>query len=130
MPHTHGLMNRLRGLVDAGLHIAQIRLQLLSVELQEEKLRLVTLLFSTVFAVLMIGFGLVFLTVFITVLLWDEYRLLTLGVASFVFLIAGLIAVVVAIRELRRGSQLFSATVDELANDREALEQQDELPPA
>ncbi len=121
-----GLITRVRRLLDAGLHIAQIRLKLLTIELQEEKLRIISLLFSTLFAVLAIGFGLVFFAVFLTVLFWDEHRLLALGMASFFFIGAGLIAVLNAVRQLHKGSQLFSATLAELSDDRKALGRVDE----
>lgn len=111
----------LRGFLDAGLATAQTRLELLVVEAQEEKLRLSRLLLNLVLAALLLGFGAVFLTIFITVLFWDEHRLLALGLATVTLFGAGLFTASTAASELRRGSRLFAASLAELARDREAL---------
>ncbi|MBT9496151.1 MAG: phage holin family protein, partial [Zoogloea sp.] len=66
----------LKGLADSGLATVQTRLELFAVELKEEKLRAGSFLFETVLAALFVGFGIVFLLVFITVLLWESHRLL------------------------------------------------------
>lgn len=75
-PGRPRLLESLRGFLDTALQIAQIRLELLAVEVQEEKLRLGSLLFNIVLAGVLVGFGAVFLAVFLTVLFWDEHRLL------------------------------------------------------
>ena len=111
----------LRGFLDAGLATAQTRLELLVVEAQEEKLRVSRLLLNLVLAALLLGFGVVFLTIFITVLFWDEHRLLALGLATVTLFGAGLFTASPAAAELRRGSRLFAASLAELARDREAL---------
>ena len=98
-----------------------MRLELLVVEVQEEKLRVSRLLLNLVLAALLLGFGALFLTIFITVLFWDEHRLLALGVATAALFGAGLFTASTAAAELRRGSRLFAASLAELARDREAL---------
>ncbi|ANQ86830.1 hypothetical protein dqs_3813 [Azoarcus olearius] len=121
-PGRPRLLESLRGFLDTALQIAQIRLELLAVEVQEEKLRLGSLLFNIVLAGVLVGFGAVFLAVFLTVLFWDEHRLLALGLATFACLGGGLLAAANAAREMRRGSQLFAASLAELTRDRERLE--------
>ena len=64
------LAESLHGIVDAGLQTVQTRLELLAIELQEEKLRLAGLALNAVLAGLLLGFGLMFLLVVLTVLLW------------------------------------------------------------
>ena len=115
------LAESLHGIVDAGLQTAQTRLELLAVELQEEKLRLTGLALNTVVAGLLLGFGLVFLMVFLTVLFWEEHRLLALGISTAVCIGGGLIAASNAARAFRSGTKLFSASLAELARDRAAL---------
>ena len=119
------LADSLHGIVDAGLQTAQTRLELLAVELQEEKLRLTGLALNTVVAGLLLGFGLVFLMVFLTVLFWEEHRLLALGISTAVCLGGGLLAASNAARALRSGTKLFSASLAELARDRAALKKPD-----
>ena len=119
------LAESLHGIVDAGLQTAQTRLELLAVELQEEKLRLTGLALNTVLAGLLLGFGLVFLMVFLTVLFWEEHRLLALGISTAVCIGGGLIAASNAARAFRSGTKLFSPSLAELARDRAALREPD-----
>ena len=119
------LADSLHGIVDAGLQTAQTRLELLAVELQEEKLRLTGLALNTVLAGLLLGFGLVFLMIFLTVLFWEEHRLLALGISTAVCIGGGLIAASNAARAFRSGTKLFSASLAELARDRAALREPD-----
>ena len=119
------LAESLHGIVDAGLQTAQTRLELLAVELQEEKLRLTGLALNTVLAGLLLGFGLVFLMVFLTVLFWEEHRLLALGISTAVSIGGALIAASNAPRAFRSGTRLFSASLAELARDRAALREPD-----
>ena len=119
------LAESLHGIVDAGLQTAQTRLELLAVELQEEKLRLTGLALNTVVAGLLLGFGLVFLMVFLTVLFWEEHRLLALGISTAICLIGGLLAASKAAHAFRSGTKLFSASLAELTRDRAALREPD-----
>lgn len=123
--HKPRLTESLHGLLDTGLHSVQTRLELLAVEVQEEKLRVTGLLFNTLLAAVMLGFGLVFVAVFLTVLFWEEHRLLALGLACVVFLGGGLLAATNAAREIRRGSRLFAASLAELARDRDAVQRRE-----
>ena len=68
-------------------------------------------------ALIFLSAGLVFLAVFLTVLLWDTNRLLVLGIFTALFLGAGIVALLVARRNAVTPSQLFSASLAELAED-------------
>ncbi|MBI5898045.1 MAG: phage holin family protein [Rhodocyclales bacterium] len=116
-----GLFASLKGLFGTSLALAQNRLQLLGVELAEERLRLLSLLAWGAIAVLCLGAGLIFLAVFLTVLLWDSHRLLALGIFSALFLSGGIVALVTTMSFAKAGSTLFKASLAELAKDREAL---------
>ena len=119
------LAESLHGIVDAGLQTVQTRLELLAVELQEEKLRLTGLALNTVLAGLLLGFGLVFLMIFLTVLFWEEHRLLALGISTAVCIGGGLLAASNAARAFRSGTKLFTASLAEFARDRAALRKPD-----
>ncbi len=116
-----GLFASLRMLFDSGLGLAKTRLELLGVELEEEKLRILSILGYGAAALLLLGFGLVFFAIFLTVLFWDGYRLLALGLFSALFLGSGGIALSLAWRNGTAGSKLFAASLAELAKDRAAL---------
>ena len=115
------LGSRLRGYAAGALGILQTRLELLATELQEEKLRLGTLLGYAAAAFFFLGFGAILLALFLTVLLWDSHRLLALGVFTALFLAIGIIAALAAARIGRQGTRLFAASISELAQDREMI---------
>ena len=115
-----GLLASLRGLLDTGLEIVQTRLALLATEFEEEKSRLLALVVYGALALVFLAAGLVFLAIFFTVLLWDNNRLLVLGIISSLFIGGGLAAIVAATRLARTPSRLFAASLAELAKDREA----------
>lgn len=124
-----GLFASLKGLFGTSLALVQNRLQLLGVELAEERGRLLSLLTYGAIAIICLGAGLVFLAVFLTVLLWDSHRLLALGVFSALFLGAGLATLLMAVKFARAGSTLFTASLAELARDRDALTQGESAAP-
>lgn len=120
-PAPTRLGESLRGFADSGLATIQARLELFGLELKEEKLRAGGFLFDTVLAALFIGFGFVFLLAFLTVLFWDTHRLLALGLATAGLFAAGVWAGTRAAARLRAGSRLFSASLAEIAHDRDSL---------
>ncbi len=116
-----GLVASVRGLAATTVALASNRLSLLGVELAEEQARLLSLLLYGIAAVLSLGAGLIFFAVLITVLLWDNNRLLALGIFSALFIGAGTVCVVVARNLAQRQSRLFEASLAELSKDQSAL---------
>lgn len=123
------LAESLRGLIDSGLHAVQSRLELLSLEVQEEKLRLSGLVLNIVLCGLLLGFGIVFLMVFLTVYFWDDHRLVALGASTAVCLLGAAITGFKAASAFKRGSQLFAASLAELRRDRETFGREGVLDP-
>ncbi len=120
-PVPHGLFASTKGLLVTCVSLLHNRFELFSVELAEEKSRLISLLAYGGAAFLCIAAGLIFLAIFFTVMLWDNNRLLALGIFSALFLGAGLASLVLAMNLARSGSKLFSASLAELRKDRESL---------
>jgi uncharacterized membrane protein YqjE len=116
-----GLAHSLRRLAGTLLAILQTRLELLATEVEEEKLRLGSLLGFAAAAFFFLGFGVLLLALLLTVLLWDSHRLLALGAMTALFLGAGAVSAFVALRRASAGSKLFAASLAELARDRDAL---------
>ncbi len=115
------LATSLKGLVGTVLTLLQVRLELLSVEAQEEVARLVGLLLYGAMAVVLLALGLGFLAMLITVALWETQRLLALAVFTTLFLALGGVAAWQAWQLARRGSMLFAASLAELRQDRDRL---------
>jgi uncharacterized membrane protein YqjE len=120
-----GLFASLRGFTATSVALLRTRLELLKVEAQEETGRITGLLFWGVAAVLLGTAGVVFLSVFLTVLLWDSHRLLALGIFAALFLSAASVAIFTVLRLARQGSQLFAASLAELRHDEAALKSRD-----
>ena len=125
-PPDHGaaprLLESLRGAADSGLALVSNRLQLIGIELAEERVRLLALLGYGAVAFIAIGAGMVFLAMFITVLLWDHNRLLALGLFSLLFLGIGGFTLMTALSYARKKSSLFATSLAELRKDRESLQ--------
>ncbi len=71
---------RLRQLLADAAELVQVRLELLSLEAREDIGQLLTLGVQAALAVVLLSFGLIFLALFLTVMLWDSQRLLALGI--------------------------------------------------
>jgi uncharacterized membrane protein YqjE len=119
--HGAGLMESLKRLLSTLTSIVSTRLELLANELQEERLRLTQMLLYSLFAIFCLRMSLVLFTAFIVVLFWDDHRLAVLGGLGIVFFVLAMfIAIVLRIKILYK-SKLFSASIAELAKDREQL---------
>lgn len=116
-----GLMASIKRLLSTLVSIATARLELLANELQEERLRLMQMLFFALFALFCFGLGILLLTVFIVVLFWDDHRLVVTGTLSVFFFALGLLMVMLLRSKAQAGSRLFSVSLAELAKDREHL---------
>lgn len=113
-----GLLTSFRSFLAHGLELLQVRAELLATELEEEKTRLLSLLAYGAAAFFLLGAGMVFLAMFLTVLFWDDHRLLTIGILTLIFLIGGAIALFLALRTARANQRLFAGSLAELAQDR------------
>ena len=111
----------LRGFSASLVEFLSVRLELVSVEAREEALRLGELLLFGAIAVILLGLGLTFLAILLTVLLWDSHRLLALAVFATIFLTLGAVAGYAARARLARGSRLFEASLAELDRDKQSL---------
>ena len=120
-PARPGLFASAKGLLGTGVTLLHNRLELLGVELAEERVRLVSLLAYGGAAFLCLAAGLIFLAIFLTVLMWDSNRLLALGIFSALFLGAGIASLILTRSLARSGATLFSASLAELRTDSDTL---------
>lgn len=118
---TEGTLARVRQLLADAVELVQVRLELLSLEAREDIGQLLALGLQAALAVVLLSFGLIFLALFLTVLLWDSQRLLALGISTTAFLGGGAVLALLAWQRLRRGLRLFRSSIQELQADRERL---------
>jgi uncharacterized membrane protein YqjE len=116
-----GLFGSLKAAGATLLAILHTRLELFTTELEEEKVRLGSILVWSLVALFCAGLGIVFVALFLVRLLWDTNPLLALGIPAVLFLTAGALACRVVIRKVRQKPRLFAATLAEFEKDREQL---------
>lgn len=117
-----GLLASLRSLGSTALEIVYTRIELVAVELDEERARLGAALGLALAAVFCLALGVLLAVLFLVVLFWDTHRLVILGLLSTAFLVAGTLALLGIRRRLSQRPRLFSRTLEELARDRRELE--------
>lgn len=102
--------------------LTQTRLELMATEVEQEKRRLLAVMAWGAVAVLLGCFGLLFLALLITAVLWDTHRLLALGLSGLFFVGGALAAWSQVRRRLDSDDVMLSATVAEFEGDRVVLE--------
>lgn len=116
-PASPGFLDSFRALGDGLLATAKDRLELFSVELQEEKFRLIQIFFWISAAVFTGMLAITFASLTLVYLFWDSARLAVLGGLT-IFYLAALVAIIVGYRRfISRLPIPFQASREELAKD-------------
>ncbi len=120
-PAPPGFLDSLRGLGANLLGTVHDRVELFTVELHEEKVRLIQILlwiggiaFAAVMAITFVSLTLVYL-------FWDTARLAVLGSLAAFYIAALVAAALVFRRYLARQPRPFDATLQELREDRSCM---------
>jgi len=116
-----GILQSLRNLATTLVALLQNRLELLVTDLEEERVRLLQLLFWAAGALFFFALGVLMITMFVVLMLWDSYRLAGIVVLAAVFLAIGVGLALGVYKLMHRRSRLFSASLDELAKDKDRL---------
>ena len=120
-PAPERVTQALRGWLQDGVALLRVRLELFGVEAREHALASVELLLAGLAAVLLLGLGLGFLAVLLTVLLWDSHRVLALAVFATLFLTLGGMALLLLRSRWQSSRRWFESSLDELGQDGEHL---------
>lgn len=116
-----GLLGSLRRLLAGAVETAQVRLDLLAVELEQEKRRLLEALMLAAGALLLLGVGLVLAVALLLMLLQEGYRLAALALLTLAFLGGAWMLVRLARDRLASPGGVAAASRAELARDRRSL---------
>jgi uncharacterized membrane protein YqjE len=111
----------LRRIIGSVFAILQTRLELVGIELAEEKDRLLGVLFLGLAAMMLATMALIALTALIAIAFWDTYRWQALASITAVYAIAGLACALKARNGLRNAPLVFEATIAEFEKDREVF---------
>jgi uncharacterized membrane protein YqjE len=117
----HGLFASARRLLSTALELTQVRLELLALEFEQEKVTLVDALVLAVMALLGLGVGALLLCAWLVMVVEPDQRRLVVALLGLVFAGAGAWAFATARSRLRRSGDLFKLSAAELARDREAV---------
>jgi uncharacterized membrane protein YqjE len=118
---SKGLLESMTNLAGTLVAIAHTRLDLLSVDLEEERAHLFSLVVLTLVALLCLGIAVVLATILLVVAFWDTHRLLALGALAGFFLVVGMSVWAFALHKARTKPRLFAASLSELFKDRQHL---------
>ncbi|HEY1382785.1 MAG TPA: phage holin family protein [Dongiaceae bacterium] len=122
---TDSIVRSARRMLAILVSMARTRLNLLAVEIMQEKSRVWLLLLLTALTLLFAFLALLTLSLFVVVAFWDDHRLLAIGCLFAFYVAATAITLFLVRQKSKMGSKLFSGTLEELAKDSAALE--DEL---
>jgi uncharacterized membrane protein YqjE len=108
-------------MLSSAFGLLQTRLELLGIELAEEKERLIAVLFLGLAAMMLGMMALVTLTVLVAIAFWDTYRWQALAGMTILYVIAALVCALRARSGLRDAPLVFEGLLEEFEKDREAF---------
>jgi len=118
---SKGLLDSLTVLAGSLVSIARTRLELLSIDLEEDRIHLLSVVLLSLAALFSLVVGVVLVAILLVVIFWESHRLLVLGSLAGFFLVTGLVACGFALRKAKTKPRLFTASLLELFKDSQQL---------
>jgi uncharacterized membrane protein YqjE len=118
---TVGLLNSVRRILSTLVEIVQTRLELVVTELEEQKLRAAQLIMLSFLALFFFSLAIIFGTLAVVMAYWDQNPVMVLGGFAALYLALAIIIGLVWRARAKARPRLLSATLGELARDREEL---------
>lgn len=116
-----GLLASLRNFAATLIAVAQTRLELLSVEIEEEWQRLLHMLVGTFAALFFFALGIVMLTGLVVTLFWETHRALVMILFAVLYIGIGAAFSLAVRAKASEKSRIFSSSIAELSKDRQQL---------
>lgn len=116
-----GIVQSLRSLAATLVALLRTRAELLATEIEEERVRLLQLLFWAAAALFFLGVGVLLLVILYVAAFWDSYRITAIVALAVIFLAAGAGMAIGVRNRMYARPRLFSASLDELARDKDQL---------
>jgi len=111
-----GLFSALKNMIATLIAIGKTRAELLVTELEEEKLRLMSMWSKAIGAAFLLAVGCIMAVFCIALAFWEQ-RVLVFGIFSVLFIGGGLLLIGSLKRQTRQPSKLFRASLAELEVD-------------
>jgi uncharacterized membrane protein YqjE len=112
-----GFIASLQRIAATVILLAKSRLELATVEVEEQVAYAANLLIWSMVAITSAGVGLLFVGATLIIVCWDQHRLLAACLVTAVPLILALVAVMVVRSRLRQRPRFLGATITELGRD-------------
>ena len=122
-PRPPGLIGSVARLGRTALALLRTRLEILATEIEEERIRFSQLALAVATIAFCIQMAVLLFVVLMVVLLWESHRLLTVGVFSAGFLLAGIGLALWLRHRLKTRPRMFASTLGELGKDEDRLKQ-------
>jgi uncharacterized membrane protein YqjE len=106
-------------ILSSAFAIFETRLELVGIELQEEKERLIGVLFLGLAAMMLTMMALITLTVLVAIAFWDTYRWQSLAGITLVYALVAIACGLRARNGLRDAPNMFDGTLAEFQKDRD-----------
>jgi uncharacterized membrane protein YqjE len=119
---SNGIMDSVRSFLATWVAVAKTRVEIISVELEEQREWLEQLLLLAVGVAFCLTMGLILLTLFVVVLFWESHPLMVLGLFTVLYLGGGLALWLTLRHKIKTKPRIFSATAAELGKDYAALQ--------
>jgi len=117
----HDTQGPLRRIVSSVFAIFETRLELIGIELAEEKERLIGVLFLGLAAMMLTMMALITLTVLIAIAFWDTYRWQSLAAITLAYALVAVLCAVRARAGLANAPNVFDSTLAEFKKDRDTF---------
>ena len=117
----HDTQGPLRRIVSSVFAIFETRLELIGIELAEEKERLIGVLFLGLAAMMLTMMALITLTVLIAIAFWDTYRWQSLAAITVAYALVAVLCAIRARAGLANAPNVFDSTLAEFKKDRDTF---------
>jgi uncharacterized membrane protein YqjE len=118
-----GVIDSLRSFLASWVAVVKTRVEIISVEIEEQREWLANLILMAVGALFCISLGLILLTLFIVVLFWEtDARQWVLGGFAGLYLLGGLALWMAVRKKMKNKPRIFSTTAAELGKDYSTLQ--------
>jgi uncharacterized membrane protein YqjE len=121
-PPPNGVMDTIRSFFASWVAVVKTRVEILSVEIEEQREWIERLVLLAVGALFCLSLGIILLTLFVVVLFWDKYPLAVLGGFTVLYLGSGLGFWLALRAKLKNKPRFFATTAAELGKDYAALQ--------
>lgn len=118
---TLGMMDSIRTGLSTAAKLVRTRLDIISLELEEQREWLQSLLLLAVTGLFCVCMGMVMLTLFVVALFWESHPVAVLGGFSGLYLGVGIWAVIAFRSKMQARPRFLETTSDELAKDEAEL---------